>query len=551
MSDETLFGWVHLSDIHFGHGDASHGWDQKMVLERLVQDLPEAMKQGAPRPDAILVTGDIAFSGGGRSPQEYADAEAWLRRVGEAVGLGPERTFLVPGNHDVNRGVDASIGAVVDELRAGTMLFDDSLRRPDVRGILTSRMAKYLQLAARFAPPSAEPELFWVHRLAGRGGLAVRLCGLNTALLSRDDTDEGKLQLGKQQLNLVTLPSAAPGEVVIVLTHHPLRPWLRDGKTAEQWIETSAHLHLSGHVHEAESAEVRRGVGTHIVHIVAGSAHGEKMPEAWVPSSHGYNFAGVVAGADGRLAVRTWPRRWSESSKSFRRDFDAVPDDQRFAEHALRASLPAAASTAAPPAPIRPASVPVRSPSPPVARTVEPRRPVRVFASYAPKDAPAREALSVALSGARRDNTLVLEASRHTGTAPSSVDPALEQAELILLLLSPDYLAWDYGYDVEMAAARARDEAGAAQVLVILLRKTDLVSARRDYKSIASGDREETWLDKLSRLPYARGRDDNNDPRLTDHDGLPIATWDDKDAAWTEVALEIRDVIRALRKKQG
>src|SRR5580700_1451437 len=79
LMDETLFAWVHISDIHFGHGDAGHKWDQGLVLERLRLDLPAAMKLGAPRPDAILVTGDVAFSGG---PDEYAKADAWLRELG-------------------------------------------------------------------------------------------------------------------------------------------------------------------------------------------------------------------------------------------------------------------------------------------------------------------------------------------------------------------------------------------------------------------------------------------------------------------------------------
>src|SRR5262245_10776455 len=119
--EETLFAWVHLSDIHVGHGDKSHGWDQELVLDRLVEDLPKARELGAPQPDALLVTGDVAFSGAGRSADEYERAEKRLLQIGGAVGLGADRIFTVPGNHDVNRGADKSpfVGTFIEGLRKG------------------------------------------------------------------------------------------------------------------------------------------------------------------------------------------------------------------------------------------------------------------------------------------------------------------------------------------------------------------------------------------------------------------------------------------------
>src|SRR5271165_2007872 len=95
----TLFSWIHLSDIHFGHGAPSDKYDQKLVLARLRRDLTNVRREnGGPpsAPDAIFVTGDIAFSGGGKSPDEYADAEKWLREVAADVGLSAKDVFVVP-----------------------------------------------------------------------------------------------------------------------------------------------------------------------------------------------------------------------------------------------------------------------------------------------------------------------------------------------------------------------------------------------------------------------------------------------------------------------
>ena len=35
---KSLFTWLHLSDIHIGHGDVSHQWDQRLVLRAMEDD---------------------------------------------------------------------------------------------------------------------------------------------------------------------------------------------------------------------------------------------------------------------------------------------------------------------------------------------------------------------------------------------------------------------------------------------------------------------------------------------------------------------------------
>src|SRR5579871_2900678 len=155
--DETLFGWIHISDIHFGHGDAGYGWDQELVMGALRRDI--AARPAPVRVDAIFVTGDIAFSGAGRSPDEYAKAKKWLLEAGHAAGVGPESIFLVPGNHDVDRGVDGrseELGRLVKALRSRETperAIDEVLKDMDgQRKLLAGRMEKYLELSAAFGP---------------------------------------------------------------------------------------------------------------------------------------------------------------------------------------------------------------------------------------------------------------------------------------------------------------------------------------------------------------------------------------------------------------
>ena len=62
--ETPFFSWVHLSDIHFSHGDAHEQWDQALVLDKIIKDFKQFTAEGIPSPDVVLVTGDLAYSGG-------------------------------------------------------------------------------------------------------------------------------------------------------------------------------------------------------------------------------------------------------------------------------------------------------------------------------------------------------------------------------------------------------------------------------------------------------------------------------------------------------
>ncbi len=62
--------WVHLSDLHF-RASVLHTWDQDIVTKNLLDDLEKQISDSDLKPDFILVSGDIAFSG---HPSEYETA---------------------------------------------------------------------------------------------------------------------------------------------------------------------------------------------------------------------------------------------------------------------------------------------------------------------------------------------------------------------------------------------------------------------------------------------------------------------------------------------
>jgi DNA repair exonuclease SbcCD nuclease subunit len=58
------------------------------------------VRQGR-QPDLIFATGDIAHAG---KASEYKRATAFFDALLEATGLERRRLFVIPGNHDVDRG---------------------------------------------------------------------------------------------------------------------------------------------------------------------------------------------------------------------------------------------------------------------------------------------------------------------------------------------------------------------------------------------------------------------------------------------------------------
>lgn len=552
MADETLFGWVHLSDIHFGHGDTSNRWDQELVLRALERDI--AARPVPVRIDAVLVTGDIAFSGGGLSADEYQKADKWLREVAKAAGVGVERVFLVPGNHDVNRGVDAknrNVLRLVQSLRpdggAKAASLDESLKDAGDREMLASRMAGYLDFAAAFGPwagagalPPPAERIFWVQNLTANEGLRVRLIGLNTALLCKNG-DRGKLALGREQLVRALHPPAAEDELLVILTHHPLRDWVADHAYADGWLRNNAHVHLSGHVHEADSEEARSGTGGQFVRVVAGAAHGEAMPEAWIPATHGYSFGEVRRGDGDRLMLRVHPRLWSEPRKKFLLDVHHAIEGATYAEHELRLRLRRRAA-AVPPAPpehgLRIDETPrgtAHVQGTPLAATTGP---VRIYISHAPEDAELCTELEKHLKIHQRRGLIESWTRRAVdggGDWRGVVDAKLREAHVVLLLLSNDFLSSDYCFDVEMKIAEQRYAAKELIVVPVLARPTDL---RLDGP-------DQLWFEKLRPVPQSPNPKHSKYPEW-----MPVTVWDRRDDAWTQVAVELRKMIETARNSK-
>src|SRR6266702_7584475 len=142
---------------------------------------------------------------------------------------------------------------------------------------------------------------------------------------------------------------------------------------------------------------------------------------------------------------------------------------------------------------------------------------IEIFFSYAHKDEKLREDLEKQLSLLKWQGLITGWHDRRIGAGQewsSAIDAHLDRAQIILLLISPDFLASNYCYGIEMKRALERHERKDAQVIPIILRPTDWHTAP---------------FGKLEPLP---------------RDGKPVTSrsWDSQDEALLDVAKGIRKV---------
>jgi len=129
----------------------------------------------------------------------------------------------------------------------------------------------------------------------------------------------------------------------------------------------------------------------------------------------------------------------------------------------------------------------------------------KLFVSYSRKDVAYLEEFKVQTAGLRRNN--VVEVWTDQEIVPGNVWEAnlkaqLESADIMIFLVSPDFIASDYIYDVEIGKAIERHNRGEVVIVPVIIRPCDFSS---------------TPLTKFQALPK---------------NAEPISKWENRDEAW-------------------
>jgi CheY-like chemotaxis protein len=160
------------------------------------------------------------------------------------------------------------------------------------------------------------------------------------------------------------------------------------------------------------------------------------------------------------------------------------------------------------------------------------RMPVTLFYSYAHEDEGLRDELQGHLMILERRGVIRSWHDRAIAAGRDwshEIDQHLRTADLVLLLISKDFIASDYIFGVELDVAMQRQRSGDAVIVPILLRDVDLQPEDADG------------------LPFVGLLKSQGLPR----DLKPVTSWSNRDEAWTNVARGLRETVRDIRERRA
>lgn len=151
---------------------------------------------------------------------------------------------------------------------------------------------------------------------------------------------------------------------------------------------------------------------------------------------------------------------------------------------------------------------------------------LNVFFAYSREDSKFRERLEKHLSGLKRRNYIntwfdgKIDAGKEW---EKEIDYNLSKADIILLLISADFISSDYCFEIEMKKAISRHEKGDAVIIPVILHPCD-------------------WSD----LPFSKiqGLPQNGKP-------ITSTYWDNTEIAFNEVASSIKATVEDLRMNKS
>jgi len=227
---------LHISDLHAKVVEKSQ---IKMRTQAFFRDVESLTI----KPDLVLVTGDIAFSG---KDEEYALAhELLLEPLRTRLHVPKEHTFLIPGNHDVDR------VKIDDVYEAGLFnLIDASDKAENYvagKGDIYQRLEgyyKFINEYQNFPPHLSRTQVVKIK------GIKMGVACLNSAWRCSGTTDKNNLFITSQQV-LDALEEIQDTNLKLAMVHHPF-DWLNPAELNETIPDLKREFSIvaTGHLHE-------------------------------------------------------------------------------------------------------------------------------------------------------------------------------------------------------------------------------------------------------------------------------------------------------------
>jgi len=273
LPPEPPVRFLHISDLHLRPA-STRRYDQDRVLEGLLalldRDRPEFPL------DLIFVTGDLAHGG---KPEEYTQVVELLERLIDVTGVPPERMFVVPGNHDVDRGVGRWLRRTLTDDTESV----DFFLEPRNRQFHLKKLEAYASSLGKLLGPARPLGLKTgaeAVEIVEIKGARLAIVSFNSAWFAQGDDDRGKLWLGEPNIR-GALDRVADEEAIfaIALLHHPFEDLHPDDRArAEPLFERGFDLMLRGHLHSDKSQSLITQRGGYVEQAAPAAYQGSQWP---------------------------------------------------------------------------------------------------------------------------------------------------------------------------------------------------------------------------------------------------------------------------------
>ncbi|HVI43055.1 MAG TPA: metallophosphoesterase, partial [Anaerovoracaceae bacterium] len=244
---------LHVSDLHVSLNSKNglHYEKCKMVAQKTADDAKEVIKKTGKPIDTIIFSGDIAFSG---KSEEYEKAlEFFITPLLDSLGLGLDRLFICPGNHDSDRSTISRFELKYREtstLQEKNQLAKDIMNSPEpwARAEAFNSFRKVIDKSKSNIIESNN--LYSVYRFSEK----LSLICLSSSWLAQSNDEEKKLYITESQINTAIKKTPSDSQRILVI-HHPLT-WLspEDARQISTVIEKKIDILLFGHMHEFDQS---------------------------------------------------------------------------------------------------------------------------------------------------------------------------------------------------------------------------------------------------------------------------------------------------------
>ena len=273
--------FLHLSDFHLkGEGNPVEEFNQDHVTRSLAEKVESLVEDGEAF-DFVVVTGDLAFCG---KKEDYNVAKVMCKRILKAVGLKPERLFLVPGNHDVDR--DAiNKWYLVHYQCVSQEDFSAKVKDPEFFDNLTAKFSEFHRFAEEATGVKRYDGKSFHYtetlRIGKKGETdpKINLLGLNSAILAGYKGDDKRhLALGHFQIEAALKSIDKDADLTLAFFHHPFSCFNGYDGLSRVLLMKNADLFLYGHRHKPENYFLKDDNGSGLF-IGAGASYEKRESE--------------------------------------------------------------------------------------------------------------------------------------------------------------------------------------------------------------------------------------------------------------------------------